>query len=143
MQIGDLQIVLFQIIRQVFRHLDGQGRDQHALVGRDAVMDFIQQIVDLTARRPHCDFRVQQAGRTDDLFDDLAVDFFQLVITRRCGNINCLINECFKFFKAHRPVIQRARQTEAVFHQRFLARPVAVIHAADLRQRDVRLVDDQ
>ena len=41
-----------------------------------------------------------------------------------------------------RPVVQRARQPEAVVDERQLARAVAVEHSADLRQRDVRLVDD-
>ena len=41
-----------------------------------------------------------------------------------------------------RPVVERARQTEAVVDERQLARAVAVEHPADLRQRDVRLVDD-
>ena len=41
-----------------------------------------------------------------------------------------------------RPVVERARQTEAVLDERQLARAVAVEHPADLRQRDVRLVDD-
>ena len=41
-----------------------------------------------------------------------------------------------------RPVVERARQPEAEVHQRVLARAVALEHAADLRHRLVRLVDE-
>ena len=40
------------------------------------------------------------------------------------------------------PVVERARQPEAVVHQRLLARAVALVHAADLGHRLVRLVDE-
>ena len=42
-----------------------------------------------------------------------------------------------------RPVVERAGQPEAVLDQRFLAAAVAEVHAADLRQRDVRFIDDE
>ena len=41
-----------------------------------------------------------------------------------------------------RPVVERGRQPEAVVDQGLLARAVAVVHAADLRDRLVRLVDE-
>ena len=41
-----------------------------------------------------------------------------------------------------RPVVERARQPEAVLHERRLARAVALEHAADLRHGLVRLVDE-
>ena len=47
-----------------------------------------------------------------------------------------------KLVEHQRPVVERARQPESVLDERQLARAVAVEHAADLRQRDVRLVDD-
>jgi hypothetical protein len=40
------------------------------------------------------------------------------------------------------PVVERARQPEAVVDQRLLARAVALVHAADLRDGLVRLVDE-
>ena len=43
---------------------------------------------------------------------------------------------------AQRAVVERARQAEAVVDQHVLARLVALVHAADLRQRHVRLVDE-
>ena len=41
-----------------------------------------------------------------------------------------------------RPVVERARQAEAVVDQRLLARAVALVHAADLRDGLVGLVDE-
>ena len=43
---------------------------------------------------------------------------------------------------AQRPVVERGRQPEAVVDQRLLARAVAFVHAADLGNRLVRLVDE-
>ncbi len=45
--------------------------------------------------------------------------------------------------KVQRTVVERGWQPEPVGDQHFLARPVAVIHAADLRHRLVALVHDQ
>src|SRR5690606_2270805 len=46
------------------------------------------------------------------------------------------------FLEAQRPVVHAGRQAEAVFGERRLAAEVAAIHAADLRDGDVRLVDE-
>ena len=44
--------------------------------------------------------------------------------------------------EAERSVVERRRQPEAVVDERLLARAVALVHAADLRHRLVRLVDE-
>ena len=44
--------------------------------------------------------------------------------------------------EAKRAVVERRRQAEAEVDERLLARPVALVHAADLRDRLVRLVDE-
>src|SRR5262245_52928622 len=41
------------------------------------------------------------------------------------------------------PVVQGGREPEAVLDQRLLARAVAAVHAAELRDRDVALVHDE
>ena len=48
-----------------------------------------------------------------------------------------------ELLEVQRPVVHRRRQAEAVVDQRLLAGAVAVVHAAHLRHRDVRLVDEQ
>ena len=49
---------------------------------------------------------------------------------------------CFPLLEVQRPVVERRRQAEAVRDEDLLARPVAGIHAADLRHRLVALVHD-
>ena len=66
----------------------------------------------------------------------------QLEVARRGRNVDHLRRERHELVELQRPVVERRRQPEAVLDERELARPVAVEHAADLRQRHVRLVDD-
>jgi len=66
-----------------------------------------------------------------------------LIIAGRRRDEDGLRADAFPFVEAHRPVVQRRRQAEAVFHQGFLARTVALIHRADLRHADVGFVDHQ
>ena len=49
---------------------------------------------------------------------------------------------CSNSSKVKRTVVERRGQAEAVLHQRFLARAVAVIHAVQLRHGLVRFVDE-
>ncbi len=49
----------------------------------------------------------------------------------------------FKLVKFQRAVIEGRGQAEAVFHKGFLARPVAAVHRAHLRQGDVAFVHEQ
>ena len=49
----------------------------------------------------------------------------------------------FKLVEFERAVIIRRRQAEAVVDERLLARMVAVVHRAHLRQRHVAFVDKQ
>src|SRR5690606_22904995 len=42
-----------------------------------------------------------------------------------------------------RPVVERAREPEAVLDQRLFARAIAAVHRAELRHGDVRLVEDE
>ncbi len=47
-----------------------------------------------------------------------------------------------KLVEAQRPVVERRGKAEAVVDQRLLARAVALVHAAQLRDGLVRLVDE-
>ena len=48
---------------------------------------------------------------------------------------------CEKLLPLERPVVHGARQPETVLDERALARSIPLVHRADLRNRDVRLVD--
>jgi len=58
------------------------------------------------------------------------------------GDKHGLRHQRLEFLELERAVVKRRRQAEAVIDQVFLARAVALVHAADLRHGDVRLVDD-
>ena len=64
----------------------------------------------------------------------------QLEVGRRGRDVEIALRVAHEFAEAQRAVVHRARQAEPVVHQCLLARAVALIHAADLRHRGVRLV---
>ncbi len=140
MQITDLDAYFFEVIGQIFGHLLGERRDEHPLVALDTRMDLADQVVDLPFGLAHFDNRVEQAGRTDDLFHHRRA-VLDLVRSRSRRDIDQLIGFLFELVELQRTVVERRRQTESVIDQHVLARLVAVVHGADLRQRHVGFVD--
>ena len=116
-------------------------RHQHPLAFAYPVANLVQKVVDLPLDRANLDLGIDQAGGADDLLDDHAGRFGQLVRSWCCGNINRLVHAILELFKGQRAVVQRARQAESVLDQRLFARAVAVPHAVQLRDGLVRLVD--
>ncbi len=143
MQVPDAHAELLVILRQVLGHSLGQRRHQHALAARGPQADLRQQVVDLSFDGPDLNRRIGQTRRPDDLLDDDALGFRQLVRPRRGGHEDHLADAGLPFFEVERPVVERRRQPEPVGHQHFLARSIAVVHAADLRHRLMALVDDE
>ena len=133
---------LLQVIGEIFRHPLGESRDEHPLAFPLAEANLVEEIVHLAAHRTHFDFRIDEAGRPNDLLDNRSFGEPQLGLTRRRGDVERARSQRKELVEHQRPVVQRARQAESVIDQRELARPVAVEHSADLRQRHVRLVDD-
>ena len=71
----------------------------------------------------------------------MALFFLELA---RCGTgIENLSHTFAELFKLEWPVVPGARQAEAVLDQRILAALVTGVHAADLGDRHVRLVNDR
>ena len=67
-----------------------------------------------------------------------------LLINSGCSrNKQHLVDLLLEFLEKEGPVVERGREAEAVFHEVGLARAVASAHAADLRDRDVALVDEE
>ena len=81
-QIPRFEVMPQEILGQVFAHALGQRCHQHALVHGNSSANHAEQILDLTLRGSHLDFRVKQPRRADDLIDNLARDA-ALVIGRR------------------------------------------------------------
>ena len=72
--------------------------------------------------------------------DDAVLD---LELRRRRADVGDLVRHLHEFLEIQRPIVERARQPEAVFDQHRLARAVAFIHPADLRDRGVRFIDHE
>ena len=77
--------------------------------------------------------------------DGLTRDFTQMAqfALAGCGrDVDHLGNQTLEFRKFERAVVRSRRETEPVGDEALLARPVAVVHAPDLRKTDVRFVHD-
>ena len=140
MQISDLDPVLVQIVGQVLGHPLGQRRNQHAFVLGRAQIDLGEQVIDLRLRLTHLEHGVDQPGRSHELLHHLP-RMLVLVVGRRRRNENRLRKELLELIEAQRAVVQRGRQPEAVVDQVLLARAIALVHPADLRNRHVRFID--
>ena len=104
--------------------------------------NLVQQVVDLALGRLENDLGVDQPGRSDDLLDH-TVALGQLIWPRRRRHVDRLPGPAQEFVPAQRPVVHRAGQPEAEVNKVAFAGHVTLVHGADLRHGDVRLVDDQ
>src|SRR5690606_510874 len=80
-------------------------------------------------------------GRSHDLLRHVAKRPLQLIGARRGADVQGLSLDGFELFELQGPVVHGAGQAEAELNQNVLARSVTLVHAADLRHGDVRLVD--
>ena len=87
-------------------------------------------------------FRVEQPRRTDELFDDDAFSFLQLIVGRGGRHVDDLMDKAVELLEAQRPVVEGGRKPEAVLHEVGLAGTVAAVHGGNLRYAHVALVDD-
>ena len=77
------------------------------------------------------------------MLDKNTARFGELVRAGRGGDVNNLIGAVFKFFEGERAIIERRRHAKTVVNESFIARAVAVIHAAHLRNSLMRFVDEE
>jgi hypothetical protein len=70
--------LLVQIFGEVLGHALGQHRDQRAVALLRHLPHLADEVVDLGARRPHLDRRIDQAGRADHLLDEDAAGLVDL-----------------------------------------------------------------
>ena len=95
------------------------------------------------ARRPDDDLGIREPRRADQLLDDASPRLAKLPFSRRRGDVDRLVHTRHELVEVERPVVERRRQPEPELDQRLLPRAVAAVHAADLRYRDVTLVDHE
>ena len=87
---------------------------------------------------------IGQACRPDDLLDDHARRSWSVRRARAWPRHRSPgSTRCFEFLEIQRTVVQRRREPESVLYQVLLARPVAEIHAAHLRDRRVAFIHEQ
>ena len=127
---------------QLFCHALGERGHKGALVAFDAELDFLQQVVDLTARWTNCNLRVEQACRADNLLGDDTFALTQFVVGWCGADIYRLPCEGFKFLETERTVVGGSLQTETVVHKVDFTALVAAKHSPDLWHRHMALVDD-
>ena len=89
------------------------------------------------------DLRVDQPGRPDHLLGEDAAGLLHLPRAGRRRDEDGLGPHRVPFLELQRPVVQRRGQAEAIQHQVFLARAVALVHRAQLRNHHVALVQHQ
>ena len=141
MHVIDLNARVEQMVGQVLGHALGERGHQHALLAGNALANLVLKIVNLAAYWTHVNLGVEQAGRTNNLLH-VVLAHPQLVVARRGRNIDKLGYPCLKLVETKRAIIECRGQAKTVFHQRYLTRAVAFMHAADLRHRHMALVDD-
>ena len=97
MQVAHANAELAVVFGQIFGHALRQRRDQHSLVTVDALADLGEQVVDLMLRRPDVNSGVEEARRTNHLFDDDTVRVLELPITGRRTDMNHLADTLLPF----------------------------------------------
>jgi hypothetical protein len=139
MQVADPQTHLEQVLGQVLGHLLGERGDQDPFTPGGRLVDLLDEVVDLPLGRLDHDLGVDQAGRADDLLDD--VGRLGDLVGRGCGgHEDALVDALVQLVEAQRPVVDGRGQAEAVLHQDVLAGAVPLVLPVELRHGDMALV---
>src|SRR6185437_891738 len=131
------------VVGEVLGHALGEGGDEDALADLGARADLGEEVVDLALDGADLDLGGAEAGGADDLFDDDAGGFGEFVGAGRGGDVNDLAGARLELLELERAVVHGGGQAESVVDEVLLARAVAVPHAVELRDGDVRLVDEE
>ena len=142
MQVAHANSRLFQIRRKLFRHTLGKRRNDHTLLLLHATLNALEEIVDLTLCWKDRDMWVNNAGRPNHLLHHL-IRTLSLIASRRCGNIDRLTNTRLKLFKRQWAIVERAREAEAEVDEDLFPRAVVLVHANNLRNAHVALIDHE
>ena len=137
-QVTHLHAVLVQVLGEILGHALGQRGDQHALVLLGAQLDLGEHVVHLRGHGPHFHHRVHEVRRPQQLLHRLRrMRALRTGPASRDTKIICGAS-CSHSSNFSGRLSSARRQAEAVLHQRLLARAVALVHGAELRNGLVR-----
>ena len=103
------------------------------------LVNFGKQIINLSFSGANLNFRIQKAGRTDNLF--CTKQFMLLfVLSWSCGNKEHLIDFPLKLGKIQRTVIKGGGKTETEVDKSVLSGKISVVHPSNLGKTDVAFI---
>ena len=140
-QVLDAYALVVEVLRKILRRALRQSGNEHAVLLRDDPADLRDEVVDLVRERTHLDHGVEEPRRTYHLLRD-GLRLLVLVVARRRRAVDYLVHLRVEFVEGQRTVVLRAGKAEAELDELRLARLVAVVHRAYLRDGHVALVDD-
>ncbi len=143
MQVTHVDADVPQVVSQFLGGALGQRGHQHPFLFLQAQAGFINQIIDLPRQRLHHHLRIDQPGGTHDLLNHPPFGPGGFPLGGRGAHINRRALELLEFLKIKGPVIHGARQPKPEIDQHGFTRAVTRVHAADLRDRNMRLIDHE
>ena len=143
MQILHLVIFIEQKLREILRHFFCERGNEHSLFALDCCIDFPRDVIYLSFGGVDFDDRIDESGRTDDLFCDTFFFRICILVFSGCGrDVDRLRDALFKLLELERTIIGARRQTKSIFDERLLPAPVPLVHAADLRNAHMGFIDN-
>ena len=88
-------------------------------------------------------FGIDEAGWSDDLFDDFAVAFFEFFVGGGSAYEDGLGNDIFEFIIFERAIVEGAGKSESVFDECLFACAIAEVHTADLGECYMGFIDEE
>jgi len=117
--IGDVDAGFLEELCEVLGHALCERSDEDPFVLGHRVDPF-HQVVDLARRLGDFDFRVDEVGGSNDLFDDL-VALLAFVVGGRRGDEQGLAGLLLELLEGERPVVVGGREPEAVLDEAVLS----------------------
>ena len=142
MQVSHSQTLFEEVVGEILGHLLGEGGHEDAVTHFDSLGDILHEVVDLTLGRLHDHLRVDQPGRSHDLFHDLIrLPEFEWPGRRR--EKDALVDALQHLVELQRSVVASTREPESVLHEDVLATAVAGELTVQLRYGNVTFVDHE
>ena len=140
MQILHLNIQTSEIISKFLCHSLGKSCNKNLMPLRSLLLNLTEKIFYLAGYRTYIYLRIQQSGRSYNLFCT-NLFMFLFVICRSCRYIKYLIHSLLKFLEVQRSVVHSRWKSETEVYQSLLTGLVASKHTSYLRQCNMGLIN--